>query len=348
MINLKTSGKLTRVRGIANGMEGKNYPFDDCMAFIMECVDKNTRLDYWLFSWVTGDGLTQIYNRNPSSFCEYCVSGFLAGREHIEYVFNAVGYGFEYVAAKQINADKRQYIQKVKDYIDKGFPILVKTTMAETPVNNSEFTYGLFVGYEDGGKTLLLTNPYENIIKYDASDDIKQDWIFIGRKNREIPYEEIVVNAAKNMRRWLAMPEEDGKFYGAAAFRAWADDAENGRFDNEPDLWANYGVYFCVLATNSWANNISDAPHASLLSSFARINPQFAEITGKAAELFFNIGNGDGAGGIWKELQDLGGGFNVNNEAFRDEKNKRRIADKLREAARCMEEIERLLNSIWR
>jgi len=142
---------------------------------------------------------------------------------------------------------------------------------------------------------------------------------------------------------WLTMPENNGKCYGAAAFRAWADDVENHRFDNEPDLWAGYGVYFCNMATNSWANNINDAPHASRLYKFAQINPQFAVMRDKIAEQYFRIGNGDGRGGIWKELESLGGGFNVSHEALRDKEKRIQITEKLREAADCMETVEKIL-----
>ena len=342
-INTIKANKLPGIRGIANGMEGKNYPFDDCMAFIMERLGENPQLDYWTFTWITGDGFTQIYNKNQSTRCEYCVSGYLAGREHINNVFNAIGYDCTYVTAKQINADKGQFIQKVKDYINNGIPVLVKTTMAETPTENSEFTYCLFVGYEDGGNILLYTNPYENIVSYDTNNTIKQDWIFIGEKKRDVIYSDIILNAVKNMRHRLTMPENNGKCYGAAAFRSWADDVENGRFDNESDLWANYGVYFCVLATNSWANNISDAPYASLINKFAQIHPEFGVVKDKIAEQYFKIGNGDGAGGIWKELEDLGGGFNVSNKALCDKEKKTKICEKLREAADCMEAVARIL-----
>lgn len=342
-MNNITKNKVPDIRGIANGMEGKNYPFNDCMAFIMERLGENPQLDYWTFTWITGDGFTQIYNKNQSTLCEYCVSGFLAGKEHINHVFNTIGYDYTYVTAEQINEDKKQYIQKVKECIDNGIPVLVKTTIADTPTDNSEFTYCLFVGYEDNGNLLSYTNPYENIVKYDTRNTVKQDWIFIGEKNREIVYDDIILNAVKKIRNWLTMPEDDGKCYGAAAFRAWADDVEKGRFENESDLWANYGVYFCVLATNSWANNISDAPHASLMNKFVQIHPKFEAMRDKIAKQYFRIGNGDGAGGIWKELEDLGGGFNVSNEVMRDKGKQKMIAEKLREAADCIDEVVRIL-----
>jgi len=336
---------LRNIRGIANGMEGKNYPFDDCMAFMMECIGESPQLDYWTFSWITGDGLTQIYDKNPSTLCEYCVSGFLAGKEHIHYVFNAIGYDYAYITAEQINGDKERYIQKVKEYIDKGIPVLVKTTMVDTPTANSEFTYCLFVGYEDDGNVLLYTNPYDKIVKYDTRNPVKQDWIFIGDKKQDVVYADLISEAVRKMRDWLTMPESDGKCYGAAAFRAWSGDVEDGRFENETDLWANYGVYFCNMATNAWANNAIDAPHASLLHKFAELNPQFADMKDQIAAQFFRIGNGDGKGGIWKELQALGGGFNVTNEAMKDPEKRVKIAALLREAAGCIDRVVEILNA---
>lgn len=343
MINERSNNKLSDIRGIINGDEGKNYAFDDCMAFLMERLGENPKLDYWTFTWITGDGLTQVYNRNQSILCEYCVSGYFARQEHIDYVFDAIGYGYTYVTAEQINADKEKYIQKVMDYIDKDIPVLVKTTMADTPVDADVRTHCLFVGYEEEGNTLLFISDYDNIFKYDTTDIIKQDWIFVGEKKRVIAFEDIILNSVRKMQYWLTLSEKNGKFFGAAAFRAWADDIENDRYKHETDLWANYGVYFCNMATNSWANNISDAPHASLINKFVQMHLQFTVMKDKIAEQYFKIGNGDGAGGIWKDLENLGGGFNVNHEALRDKEKRTKIADKIREAADCLETVVRIL-----
>ncbi|HNX13376.1 MAG TPA: hypothetical protein PK854_00815 [Oscillospiraceae bacterium] len=345
----QSSNRLLDIRGIANGMEGKNYPFDDCMAFIMERKSLNegsgeNQLDYWNFSWITGDGLTQIYDKNPSTLCEYCVSGFRAGEKHIRYVFDAIGYDYTYITAEQINSEKERYRQKVMAFIDKGIPVLVRTTMADTPTANSEFTYCLFVGYEDNGNILLYTNPYDKIVRYETGNTVKQDWIFIGDKKHDVVYADLVFAAVKKMRIWLTLPESDGKCYGAAAFRAWADDVENERFENETDLWANYGVYFCSMATNAWANNIIDAPHASLLHRFAELNPQSNDMKNQIAAQFFRIGNGDGKGGIWRELQNLGGGFNVSNEVMKDPEKRIKIAALLREAAGCFDRLVEILD----
>jgi xanthine phosphoribosyltransferase len=61
------------------------------------------------------------------------------------------------------------------------------------------------------------------------------------------------------------------------------------------------------------------------------------------AAQYFNIGNGDGSGGIWKDLEDLGGGFNVTQEALHDKEKRTKIAAKIRGAGDCLDEVVRIL-----
>ncbi|MDR1261865.1 MAG: hypothetical protein LBK46_00090 [Oscillospiraceae bacterium] len=339
---MTTNNKLLNIRGIGDGMQGKNYIFDDIMAFLMERLGR-PELDYWLFTGVTGDGVAMVYNRKPTTHCEYCVSGFLAGSRYVRSVFEAVGYGCDYITAAQVNMDKAAWLKKLMESIDKGIPVVVKTALSDMPAfPNDVGTYFLCVGYEDGGNALLfVSNSEGSLYKYHAAGKIRQDWIFVGEKVKEFTADEIVRAAAVNMTHWLSFPEKDGVFFGAQAFRAWADDIGSGRYDNESDMWGNYGVFFCNLATNSWANNISDAPHASLLYKLAKLNPEYSDVRDKVAEQYFRIGNGDGKGGIWNELEGLGGGFNANHETLHD--NRAQIAAKLREAAECTDEIVRVL-----
>jgi hypothetical protein len=243
------------------------------MAFLMECLGE-PELDYHLFAGVTGDSLTMVYNRKQTTYCAYCVSGFLAGPEFIVGVFEAIGYEHTYVAAEQVNADKAAYLQKLMAYIDKGIPILVKTNLKAVPVIEADcLTYCLVVGYEDGGKTLLLHwYSADKIVSFDTAGEIPQDWIFVGEKKRDATVADIARSAFGKMSYWLTLPEKDGMFFGPQAFRAWAEDIENGRYDhydNQQDLWSDYGVYVCNMASNSCA-----APHT--LAHFAR-HTQYAQ-----------------------------------------------------------------------
>ena len=270
---------LPNIRDINNGCEGKNYGLNDCMAFLMECQGE-PELDYHLFGGITGDSLTMVYNRKPTTLCEYCVSGYLAGPEYIGSVFDAIGYAHTYVTAGQINADKAAYLRMVTESIDKGIPVLVKTNLKDVPgVKTDVITHFLFVGYEDGGKTLRLHwYSAEKIVSFDTTGEIPQDWIFVGEKKRDATVADIARSAFGKMSYWLTLPEKDGMFFGPQAFRAWAEDIENGRYDNESDMWGNYGVYACNMASNSCA-----APHT--LAHFARYT-QYADLLDTVTRLY--------------------------------------------------------------
>jgi hypothetical protein len=344
MIIRQSNNLLPDIRGIIKGEDGKNYPFDDCMAFLMERLDKNSGLDYWIFTGITGDGYTMVYNKNAPTCCDYCVSGYLKEPEYISYVFDAIGYEHTYITAKQINDNKTMYLQTVMAYIDKGVPVIAKTNLTDIPeafYKDGSF-HSIIVGYEDRGKTLLLIgDENETVKKYDTTGVINQNWIFAGEKARDMDFADIIRNAVMNLTHWLTLQERNGILFGAQAFRAWADDIENGKYDTDKDLWCDYGVYICNMATNAMANNSVNAP--SVINKFVQANPKYEAMKDKTAKQYYNMGNGDGAGGIWKELEDLGGGFNITRDAIRDKIKRGRIAAKIREAALCLDEVVRIL-----
>lgn len=333
------NNKLSNIRGIINGSEGKNYALPDCMAFLMERIGEQLELNYWLFAGITGDGLTQVYNKNNTTSCEYCVSGYLASPEHIGYIFDSIGYEHKYITAEEINANKTTYLETLLSYIDRGIPVIVKTNKNTHPGFETDvLTYFIFVGYEEYGKTLLfIREDNATLFKYDTADIIEQDWIFVGEKKRNIPLEEIVRNAVLKMPHWLTLPEKNGMCFGAQAFCAWADDIENGRYENEKDLWGNYGVYVANLATN--AGNSGNEPY--LIKKFSEIDSKYIDMCNQILNLYVKMSNQ--TGGIWKSLEDLGGGFNITIEAMQDKKRRSQIAAKIREAANCLDEVVKIL-----
>ena len=335
----KEKNILDNVRGIINGSEGKNYGLPDCMAYLMESIGESKELNYWLFAGVTGDGLTQVYNKNNTTSCEYCVSGYLAGPLHTEYLFDAIGYDHSYVTSEQINSNKTIYLDKIISYIDKGVPVIVKTNLNTSPGFNTDvLTYFIYVGYEDYGKTLLfIREETATIFKYDTTESIEQDWIFIGDKKRDTSYEEIIRNAVLKMPYWLSLPERNGMYFGAEAFHTWAKNIENGRYENEKDLWANYGVYIANLATN--AGNSGNEPY--IIKKFAEIDSRYKNMCDQILKLYVSLSNQDG--GVWKALEELGGGFNVTREVLCNKEKRTQIAMKLREAADCFDELVKIL-----
>lgn len=335
----RESNLLSNIRGIIDGGEGKNYALPDCMAFLMERLGESLELNYWLFAGITGDGLTQVYNKKHTTSCEYCVSGYLAGPEHTSYLFDSIGYEHNYITSEQINEDKTIYLDTLMSYIDRGLPVIVKTNKNTRPGFETDvLTYFLFVGYEEYGKTLLfIREDNATIFKYDTTDIIEQDWIFVGEKKRDIPLEDIVRNAVLKIPHWLTVPEKNGMFFGAQAFCAWADDIETGRYENEKNLWDNYGVYVANLATN--AGNSGNEPY--LIKKFAEIAPQHMDMCNQIQNLYVKMSNQ--TDGTWKSIEDLGGGFNVTLEVMQDKEKRSQIATKIREAAHCLDKVVKIL-----
>ncbi|MDD4474451.1 MAG: hypothetical protein PHV95_01495 [Eubacteriales bacterium] len=146
------------------------------------------------------------------------------------------------------------------------------------------------------------------------------------------------------MSYWLTLPEHDGMFFGAAAYRAWADDIENGRFaDGNLPLWENYGVYVVNLATSG-----SGAP-AYICSKLAGINFKYSALSvlkEKLLELTPAEGSdGSGRNLLWIKLDELGGGMDMNavRETMHDKVKRLKVTDALRDYAKRVDEVVKLL-----
>ncbi|MCI8553881.1 MAG: hypothetical protein HFJ80_02915, partial [Clostridiales bacterium] len=253
-------------------MKGFNYALPDCIKYLFECLGDFEYLDYWDIAAVTGDTVAQVYDRSPSSCCEYCVSGYLEGQEYISSVFDDFGYTCEYASAEQIEANPTHYIQKIREYIDSGIPVFAVANKNDIPDWETDVgTHCLVIGYECNGQILKLL-LWDQIIKdYDAGGIDKLELIFIGEKQREVTQEELYVKSVQKMPHWLTLPAQGGKSFGAAAFRAWAEDIEGGRFEEENlSLWDNYGVYVVNLAT-------SPAIPFFILKRLADRNPAYSD-----------------------------------------------------------------------
>ncbi|SEM62724.1 hypothetical protein [Paenibacillus sp. OV219] len=344
MESYKDADRLSDIRSLFEGMKGHNFGLPDRITFILERVGGHEKLDFWDIAAITGDTVAQIYNHNLTTSCEYCVSGYLAGPEHIAYVLDVLGYSHEYANAGQIIADKTTYQQKIVDYINKGVPILVKSNLNDIPEWESDVgTYILIVGYENSGQTLKLLIHDTITIDYEMNDENKLDLIFIGEKQREVSLQEIYLKVAKKMPHWLSLPERDGMFFGAAAYRAWADDIEAGRFEEESlGLWENYGVYVCNLAT-------SGGEPTYIFRKLADMNPVYSELVLVGEKIQKLLPAETPTGGrslLWIQLEELDGGMNMGDvkATMRDPERRSKVAAALRDYAERLDQALELLN----
>jgi len=354
------------IRPLIHDNYGENYWFNGCAAYAMEALNEPD-YDYWFFAGLTGDIFTQFY---PLKSCavsgihgDCAVSDTLMGPDYAKWVFDQAGYACEYVTELELLAKREHYMQKIKVSIDRGVPVIT-------------LCWGVFVGYEDDGKTLLyITHEMEEPGRLTAGSERfleesefhyteerimpfhRFDLIFVGEKQREAPLAKLYREAIERLPALLTTQTEN-YIFGAKAFRAWADDIENGKYDDLATLegdakWDNYTNYVCVLATNS-------SCCFGFLEKAMELNPDMAWLKelyklyrlqgalwtrhdGNAEETRFRKEYEKRHGKI-TTLEKLGGGFNISHKTLSNPKKRAKIVAKIREFADVTDEVLRVLN----
>ena len=324
---------------------GENYWFNGCAKYVMECLGEKD-YDYWLFAGLTGDVFTQHYTYakySGDALSSYMMDEHMGGTpaKFVEETFAKCGYAATFVHFRDLQKNTEMYLNTLIAYIDKGIPVIAW----------GQHLVGVFVGYEDYGKVLLYITGNKNepeqislekLLQSEADNKTaweKYDggWIFVGEKKEQRPLAGIYREAICEMPKHMNV-KTDIYCFGAEAFRAWANDIENGKFDgmkpDEFDVWAYYTNAVCVLATNGSCCH-------GFLDKARELNPDMAYLKEVSAlyRRTAEIWNNDNG----KDLEALGGGFNVTLEVLQDKEKRFKIANKIREAAGCMDEVVQIL-----
>lgn len=336
---------------------GENYWFNGCAKYVMECLGEPD-YDYWFFAGLTGDNLAQNYAKN-GSFLGDGVSDFMATaitpKKYYEDIFRKCGYASTYVDRKELHNNTEMYVQTLTAYIDKGVPIILY---------REKNSFGVFVGYEEHGKTLLFITgndtepqrmPLENAIGNDETE--KYGWIFVGEKIEQKELKQLYRDVVKNLPKLLTT-ETDTYCFGVNAFRTWAEEIENGRFDGlnpeQFNAWPMYTTYICCLATNSGGCQ-------GFLEKARELNPDFDFLRDVRKQYMYTAYLWNG--GYWNDvfsqedrgsvadllgkdnLESLGGGFNITLEALQNKERRNKIIATIRKFADCMDEVVKLINA---
>ena len=325
---------ISELHNLVTWHYGQNYPFNGCMQFIMEKIDRYDLADYQLFAGISGDSFTFCYGDNG----EYndCLSVVTNGPVFMNDIFDQIGYEHIYITKDQINFNKKLYIEMVVDYIDKGIPVLVRFAVGK------HGNYQVICGYEDNGTTLLFLDGDATVpAKLDTRKEIKDDWIFIGDKKKDVDIAKLYLDSVLRIPHWLTMPDNEyGVSFGAKGFYKWASDIENERYTSLTsdtfDSWRDYTVYVCNLATNSGGSY-------NFLNKAYALNPDLNFIP-ELIKLYYHAGSNQ-PGHLWYDLENLGGGFNVSLELLQDKEKRKTISDKVREMGNCMENVIQIINT---
>jgi len=322
---------------------GENYWFNGSVKYVMECLGEKD-YDYCFFAGLTGDVFTQHYTYTKyagEALSSYMLEENMGGNpaKYVEDIFAKCGYAATYVSNQDLNKNTEMYLNTLIAYIEKGIPVI--------RLGSKE---GVYVGYEDYGKVLLLITGDNNQPERIPLDEALQGWVdpkwflqgdggwvFAGEKKEQRPLAGIYREAVCEIPQRMSI-KTDTHCFGPEAFRAWARDIENGKFDSmtgeEFDAWAYYTNYVCVLATNGSCCH-------EFLKRARELNPDFGfleEISAlyrRTAEMW----GGDNNQNDPDSLEALSGGFNITLEALQNKEKRSRIVAKIREFANITDEI---------
>lgn len=339
MITKQSNNIIPTIHRLVTDEYGENYWFNGCAKYVMECLGEPD-YDYWFFAGLTGDVFTQHYTY--TKYSGDALSSYMMDEkpaQFVEEIFAKCGYAATIVSQNDLQKNTGMYLQTLIAYIDKGIPVIA---WGKAPMVG-ELGVGVFVGYEDYGKVLLYitgnNNQPERILLDKAleSQANTDGWIFVGDKKENRPLAEIYREAIHAIPQYQNI-KTDTYCFGAEAFRAWARDIENGKFDEmtieEFDTWAYYTNYVCVLATNGSCSS-------EFLKRARELNPDmgFLEEVSALYRRTAEMWGGDNNRNDADSLEALGGGFNITLEILQDKEKRGKIASKLRKFAECADEI---------
>lgn len=357
MVTKQSNNIIPNIHQLITMHYGENYWFNGCAKYVMECLGEPD-YDYWFFAGLTGDNFAQIYAYNGAFLGESSTDYRLSNKEYsfIKNVFKVCGYDATFVPEAALRANREMYLQTAMAYIDKGIPVI-----------RCWCGWHVIVGYENFGETLLcMTSDNKEPYRVSADElfnggEKHKDvfhwfgWVFIGEKKEQKELKQIYRDAILNLPALLTT-KTDNYCFGADAFRAWANDIENGKYEKmkseEFDGWTMYTNYVCNLATNSGGCR-------SFLNKAKELNPDFTflddvkkqyRITGLLWNAQHEADDGFAAeymkqhGNLPDNLEALGGGFNITLEALQDKTRREKIVSTIRKFADCMDEVARILN----
>ena len=348
MITKQSNNIIPVIHRLVTDEYGENYWFNGCAKYVMECLGEK-EYDYWFFAGLTGDLFTQHYTSTKysgESISSYMMEESIGGdpAKYVEDTFKKCGYAATYVSNQDIQKNTGMYLNTLFAYIDKGIPVIAWGNHV-----------GVYVGYEDYGKALLLisgnSNQPERIPLERALHDrvgaigYQHDaggWVFVGDKKENRPLLEIYREAILEIPQRMDV-KTDSFCFGPEAFRAWASDIESGKYigmkNEDFHVWAYYTNYVCVLATNGSCCH-------EFLKRARELNPDFGFLK-EVSDLYrrtAEIWGGDGKRNDPDSLEALGGGFNVTLEALQDRERRGKITAKIREFGDVTDEILRVIN----
>lgn len=306
---------------------GQNYPFNACMAKLMECLGGDAFLyTYDFFAGLAGDDFVMCYGDNDKY--NDCVSVCSDNEVFLARVFGMIGLEYRLVKYAEWKTEAELYFSFVRQFIDRGIPVLCAGV-------GSNFNYDLLISYDDETQKCHLSCGDD--VQYGRDIpfcEIECDLIFIEGLPKIDDLAAVYRKAVMQIPTLIqAEPTTYGAYFGAEAYRRWVSDIKGGRYDRYTtetfESWEHWCIYICNLATN--------AEHGrAFLEKVQQLNPDMTFIPELIALLHENQN-------VWNELESIGGGFNCTIETLHEKDKAAAIADVILRLADVSEKIIRMI-----
>ena len=257
--------------------EAENYLFCGALAKTMQRIGRQD-FDYWFFSGVTGDTFTQVFSRNFNKYYD-CLSSAIFGKTHLDNIFDAIGYDYELVGNKEFYQATEKHITKIKKWIDKDVPVIVKDT--------ADSWYSLAVGY-DGDAILKfdMLGDELQIYDFDLSNNSNYALVFVGDITHEMNIAEIYKGAVLSVSALLNKTSTNEASFGKQAYIDWADSLLVGRSEFASDYfdWAGTNAHMNIVLNRALVLNPSLKPIVDKLMEFSKLNAKLFPFSSEAQQ----------------------------------------------------------------
>jgi len=259
--------------------EAENYLFCGAFAKTMQRIG-HADFDYWFFSGVTGDTFTQVFSRNFNKYYD-CLSSAVFGKEHLDSIFDAIGYNYTLVDNTEFYKYPDKYFLKIKEWVDKDVPVIVKET--------ADSWYSLAVGYD--GDTILKFGMMDDEVHpftFNLSEETNYALLFVGDKIRDINIAEVYKSVVLSVPSLLNKTSTDEVSFGKQAYIDWADSLFAGRneFIDDYFMWLGTNAHMATVLERALVLNSELKPLIDKLAKFGEINSQTFNISGETQQAF--------------------------------------------------------------
>lgn len=243
----------------------EDYLFCGALSKTMQTIGCHD-FDYWFISGVTGDTFAQVFSRNFDKYYD-CLSSATFSKMHLDYIFDTIGYNYSLVSNREFYQSKELFITRIKAWIDKGVPVIVKDT--------ADSWFSLAVGYENDviSKFDMLGIDLQKY-NFDISEYSNYALIFVEDKSREFILSEIYRKIIFEVPGLLNRVSTENASFGKQAFLDWAESLLSGRSEFLSDYfdWAGTNAHMTIVLDRAATLNPDMKSLIDKLRVFAEMN----------------------------------------------------------------------------